>query len=156
MSSSGGNTLDANPHWQQYAQLQLQAANLVRDAFGDKQQLLQRIEELEAEVSVWRTGHSAAVKERDAAQKVARDYEGGAEPLVVCLIDGDGAIFDRQFVAKGREGGREAAQALMKHVTDYLDSSHGVTSTPKVMCHVWFNKTGLGRVLQVGQPVLFS
>ncbi|KAK4055011.1 hypothetical protein OIO90_003352 [Microbotryomycetes sp. JL221] len=148
-ATTNGDSLEHNDHWQAYAQLQVQAANLVRNAFSDKQRLLSRIESLEAELQVWKLGHSAAVKDKDSAQKLVREYEGGSDAIIVCLLDGDGAIFDRSYIARGREGGREAAQALMKHVTDMADSSIvDVHKSTKVICNVWFNKTGLGRVLQ--------
>ncbi|KAK4050683.1 hypothetical protein OIV83_003409 [Microbotryomycetes sp. JL201] len=162
-NSSGGGVADElehNPNWQRYAELQVHAANLVRDAFSDRQQLLARIQELEAELQVWKIGHSSAVKDKDAAQRLVREYQGGAQGgFAACVLDGDGAIFDRQYIARGREGGREAAHALMQHVQQIVDSTDGLSNTTKVICNVWFNKTGLARVLQengIAQEATFA
>lgn len=69
------------------------------------------------------------------------DQEG--EPIVLALLDGDGCIvsahllphcvatdkafpqFNRQFVSKGRDGGREAALALTRHISRFADETIG-------------------------------
>lgn len=68
------------------------------------------------------------------------------EPLVLCVLDGDGAIFNRQYISQGRDGGREAALALHSHITNLADETVGRTVT--VVVQIFFNKAGLSRVLQ--------
>ncbi len=58
---------------------------------------------------------------------------------IVCLIDGDGAIFAPELILKKQEGGRLAAQQLSESI-----HYHNPSAQP---CHLWtfifFNKRGL-------------
>lgn len=66
----------------------------------------------------------------------------------LCLIDGDGYIFDKKFLEKGYEGGREAAAALTKQLHHDIDNN----STNLWTC-VYYNHYGLRKALSKYQDV---
>ncbi|KAH7101344.1 hypothetical protein BKA62DRAFT_703487 [Auriculariales sp. MPI-PUGE-AT-0066] len=65
--------------------------------------------------------------------------------LVMCLIDGDGAIFAPEYLVDGQQGGRRAAQTFSSLVLDSLgvEMRQGV----RVFVNVYCNKTGLRAAL---------
>ncbi|PVI02961.1 hypothetical protein DM02DRAFT_558973 [Periconia macrospinosa] len=69
-------------------------------------------------------------------------------PLVVVLIDGDGMVFQDDFVRDGEAGGRRAAAQLHKVIGSYIERE--LTSVPvesRVMCRIYANVKGLADVL---------
>jgi len=65
-------------------------------------------------------------------------------PLLLCLIDGDGNIFSQDLLASGHTGGRQAAMLLTKGLTDYMvDVDAGSSGRGQVWLTVYCNKTGL-------------
>ncbi|KAG8697025.1 hypothetical protein FRC09_008114 [Ceratobasidium sp. 395] len=65
-----------------------------------------------------------------------------SDAFAVCLIDGDGCIFDKKFLNGGYDGGREAASALTKQIHQDI----GNTSTNLWTC-VYYNHQGLKKAL---------
>ena len=61
---------------------------------------------------------------------------------VFVLLDGDGAIFVNELIARGQEGGHAAAQRLLKSITEHLESTLG-SGTYQVWVYIFFNKRGL-------------
>lgn len=72
-------------------------------------------------------------------------------PLVLCLIDGDGNIFSQDLLSQGRVGGGQAAQLLTKGIMDYLseaeqskdEASTSIAGRAQIWVSVYCNKTGL-------------
>ena len=68
-------------------------------------------------------------------------------PLIVCLIDGDGNIFSSELIKKGQIGGRQAAMLLTKGLTDHLASIDPADASNPGRGQLWLtiycNKTGL-------------
>ena len=65
------------------------------------------------------------------------------------LLDGDGMIFDDNFISRGENGGREAAQLLWSSVTDFVQKGHlNLPSDYKVVTRIYANLKGLGDVCQ--------
>ncbi|RXW17175.1 hypothetical protein EST38_g8688 [Candolleomyces aberdarensis] len=75
-------------------------------------------------------------------------YEGWSNPpgvkRIVILIDGDGAVFDLNLIAKGIIGGREAGLKLVAGVTKYLHGQQG----RQLRAFVFLNKHGLTQTLR--------
>ncbi|CAE6431023.1 unnamed protein product [Rhizoctonia solani] len=71
-----------------------------------------------------------------------------ADTCAICLIDGDGYIFDKKLLVNGYEGGREAAASLTKQLHQDL----GNASTGLWIC-VYYNHLGLKKVLSRAQIV---
>jgi hypothetical protein len=66
----------------------------------------------------------------------------GANPLLVCLIDGDGCIFNKSLLVLGTKGGRKAAFELRQHIIAHYGSNHDL------LVNVFFNREGLGKSLK--------
>ncbi|KAH7343721.1 hypothetical protein B0J17DRAFT_188440 [Rhizoctonia solani] len=70
------------------------------------------------------------------------------DTYAICLVDGDGYIFDKKLLVNGYDGGREAAASL----TRQLHQDLGNTSTSLWTC-VYYNHSGLKKVLSKAQIV---
>jgi hypothetical protein len=86
------------------------------------------------------------------------------EPLVAVLIDGDGAIvtflyvsvafteadymnqFDERFLTAGRDGGKEAASILRRHVTEQCRDIIG-TGDVQLYTRIFVNQAGMAGTL---------
>ncbi|SCV73384.1 BQ2448_7310 [Microbotryum intermedium] len=144
MATSAGGPANA---FASYVALQTQALDIVREACSGRDELVQRIADLELELNVWKGAQRKEVALREDALRAVRALEDG-ESLAVCLIDGDACLFNRQLISRGRDGGRDAAQALQKHIAELASKVSTGNGKPTVICQVWFNKQGLSRVFQ--------
>lgn len=61
---------------------------------------------------------------------------------MICLIDGDGAIFSHELVAEGHFGGLKAAEKLSDAMNEYLSTKHGINQI-QLWVYVFYNKQGL-------------
>ena len=69
-------------------------------------------------------------------------------PLAICLIDGDGAIFSREYLMQGEAGGRKAAERLSSGIMDYIrTSTHHIPTGIKIWTIVFLSKAGLEQTL---------
>ncbi|GAA5917030.1 hypothetical protein JCM8208_000762 [Rhodotorula glutinis] len=128
-----------------YVYYAAEAAKLARTACQERTQLAARVEALEGQLALAKLGHvEQQIKARNAQKQL--DIVGG-DQIVYCVLDGDGCIFNRNLVAKGRDGGREAAILLTKSIDDYA-SSRGIKGQLTMVVHLYLNKAGLARVLQ--------
>jgi hypothetical protein len=64
------------------------------------------------------------------------------ERRVVCVIDGDGAIFDLDLISQGKPGGSMAAQMLTKFTQDHLLEIYNIDQF-QLWTYVFYNKRGL-------------
>lgn len=69
-------------------------------------------------------------------------------PFVMVLIDGDGMIFETEFLQKGLAGGKQAAAALYNAVLNYIERETTIIpTTSRVLCRIYANVKGLAEVL---------
>lgn len=69
-------------------------------------------------------------------------------PLAVCLIDGDGAIFSREYLMQGEAGGRKAAERLSSGIMDYIrTSTYHIPTGIKIWTIIFLSKAGLEQTL---------
>ena len=67
------------------------------------------------------------------------------DAFILILIDGDGMIFDDQYIQKGENGGKEAAALLWGFVRDYVTQKiPNLSSDYKIVTRVYANIKGLG------------
>ncbi|GAA6059848.1 hypothetical protein JCM10212_003760, partial [Sporobolomyces blumeae] len=126
-----------------YVHYAAKAAELAREAILSVPKLQLRLNQLESELQVWKLGHHEAnQRARDAQKKL-----DAGDDMVACFLDGDGCIFDRSLIKKGRDGGREAALALRQSITEYAEEQ-GVSNPQTVVVTLFLSKNGLGRILQ--------
>ncbi|BGP57622.1 hypothetical protein JCM8202v2_005266 [Rhodotorula sphaerocarpa] len=123
MNGMAANTDSANRSqlFENYVYYAAEAARIARDACEGTDAMQRRIETLESELQI-------------------------GDQIAYCVLDGDGCIFHRDLISKGREGGREAARLLTEHVQQYAEDQ-GVKGQLTVVIHIFVNKQGLGKVL---------
>ncbi|KAG1864169.1 hypothetical protein DFJ58DRAFT_772914 [Suillus subalutaceus] len=135
---------------QKWERLVEEQSSLFRLTLTDNQTLRLRADELERELSVWKLAFKAAEDEKCNLQRHMLKLEKNIgslkddNPLLLCLIDGDGNIFSQDLLASGHTGGRQAAMLLTKGLTDYMvDVDAGSSCRGQVWLTVYCNKTGL-------------
>ncbi|KAJ8495853.1 hypothetical protein ONZ51_g1442 [Trametes cubensis] len=132
-------------------------AALFEKTFTKNAELEARVEELERELSVWKEAFKTADGDRKVLNKTVLKLERsiGAlkedNPLILCLIDGDGNIFSADLIKQGQAGGRQAAMLLTKGLTDYIASidptEASVPGRGQVWLTIYCNKSGLVETL---------
>ncbi|GAA5823598.1 hypothetical protein JCM3770_003519 [Rhodotorula araucariae] len=135
----------SNPLFDSYVYYAAEAAKLARIACQERHDLATRVQELEDQLALSKLGHQEEQKKARNAQKQLDIV--GSDQIIFCVLDGDGCIFNRSLVARGRDGGREAAILLIKHIDDYA-ASLGITGQLTIVVHLYLNKAGLSRVVQ--------
>lgn len=69
------------------------------------------------------------------------------DPFVLVLIDGDGMIFEDQFIKKGESGGQEAAAILATATRDYVHRRNpSLAADYTIVTRIYANLKGLGDV----------
>ncbi|RSL42912.1 hypothetical protein CEP53_011945 [Fusarium sp. AF-6] len=68
-------------------------------------------------------------------------------PYLLLLIDGDGLIFQDEYVQQGLEGGKKAAYAIRNAVADLCNQSQERFNGIEIVCRVVANVAGLGKAL---------
>ncbi|GAA5910209.1 hypothetical protein JCM6882_001773 [Rhodosporidiobolus microsporus] len=131
-----------------------EAAKVAREAAFGKQELLDKIQQLESELQVWKLGHQEAT----AMAKTAQKQLDNGDNIVYCVLDGDGCLFNRSLVSRGRDGGREAAKQLVASITEFAESQ-GVTGQLTIVINIFLNKYGMAKVFnscQIADDATFS
>jgi hypothetical protein len=77
----------------------------------------------------------------------------GSERRVICLIDGDGAIFSRALVTRGRSGGLDAARTLIDNIKESVRTSVLDASQFKLWIYCFLNRRGILGPLDVSEAV---
>ncbi|KAJ7254077.1 hypothetical protein B0H12DRAFT_570449 [Mycena haematopus] len=122
---------------------------LFRQTFDENQLLQRRLKELERELGVWKLGLAKADEDKNRLEMVLRSLQND-NPLLLCLVDGDGHIFQKELITQGHSGGRQAALLLTKGLTDYTTRATDtslISSRSQVWLTVYCNKTGLVETL---------
>ncbi|GAA5853830.1 hypothetical protein JCM8547_007465 [Rhodosporidiobolus lusitaniae] len=117
-----------------------EAAKIARQACLETQPLLEKIRDLETNLQIYKLGNVELENQLKAAQK---QLENG-DQIVYVVLDGDGCIFNRALVQKGRDGGREAAKFLVSKVGEFADTQ-GVKGQLQIVINIFLNKYGLAK-----------
>ncbi|GBE77914.1 hypothetical protein SCP_0107960 [Sparassis crispa] len=129
---------------------------LFRKTAARNAELEAQVEELERELSVWKAALKTADEEKKTLNKTILRLERNIgslredNPLVLCLIDGDGNIFSPELITLGQAGGRQAAMLLTKGLTDYLsntESAEAASGRGQIWLTIYCNKSGLVETL---------
>ncbi|KZT30410.1 hypothetical protein NEOLEDRAFT_1144074 [Neolentinus lepideus HHB14362 ss-1] len=117
---------------------------------AENAELRARVNELEREVSVWKLAYKTADEEKSVMKQSISKLERSIgslkddNPLITCLIDGDGHIFSQELLSKGRGGGRQAAMLLTKGIMTYMHNDDGATTgRSQLWLTIYCNKSGL-------------
>jgi len=72
-------------------------------------------------------------------------------PFILALIDGDGVIFQESLLKAGKDGGSDAAHALLEGIKKHVQELHDNAGNWTVMVQIYANFDGLSKKLtQVG------
>ncbi|KDN51039.1 hypothetical protein RSAG8_00668, partial [Rhizoctonia solani AG-8 WAC10335] len=118
----------------------------------ERESLTSNIDELHAQIERLEATVAEQMREiEDQQAQIERLNQAQSRLLdtyAICLVDGDGYIFDKKLLVNGYEGGKEAAASLTKQLHQDL----GNTSTSLWTC-VYYNHSGLKKVLSKAQIV---
>lgn len=109
-----------------------------------------QIQKLETELSVYKRAYVDVDGERRRLETFKEEAEKQMGLLenqlkghrVIALLDGDGAIFTSELIARGQAGGHAAAQMLSDSILQYLTSNYGAHQY-QLWVYIFFNKRGL-------------
>ncbi|TFY75763.1 hypothetical protein EWM64_g8246 [Hericium alpestre] len=151
---SGEQESDANADFVHWDKLLEEQSNIYRNTVSKNATLEARVEELERELSVWKGAFRTAETEQKTLKRTVTLLERNIDsmkddnPLLLCLIDGDGTIFTQNLWCLGQAGGRQAAMLLTKGITDHVA---GFDETLSARSQLWLsmycNKKGLMETL---------
>ncbi|KAI0092084.1 hypothetical protein BDY19DRAFT_875855, partial [Irpex rosettiformis] len=115
-----------------------------------------RVENLERELSVWKLALKAADDDKEVLRKEVSRLQCNIgsftedNPLILCLIDGDGNLFAPYPIAEGNlAGGRHAAMRLTEGINDHMASVNngGSSGRGQIRLTIYCNKKGLSETL---------
>ncbi|KAF8192602.1 hypothetical protein BJ912DRAFT_848878 [Pholiota molesta] len=133
--------------------LNLSSATVRRNA-----DLENRVAELELELLVWKQAHSVALEASEREVKAHNvqiaalnrqisnldSFQNNQNALILCVINGDELIFNKDLLAQGHQGGRAAAQQLTQVIAEQLSSEDAhVYGRLSFWITIYFNKTDL-------------
>ncbi|KDR83573.1 hypothetical protein GALMADRAFT_653594 [Galerina marginata CBS 339.88] len=121
-----------------------------------------RVAELEVELSVWKQAHSVALEASEREVKAHNvqiaalnrqisnldSFKTNHNALILCIINGDDIVFNREHLVQGYQGGRTAAQKLTQAIAEQLSSEEvHVYGRLSFWITIYFNKTELAEDL---------
>ncbi|PWY79100.1 C-x8-C-x5-C-x3-H zinc finger protein [Aspergillus eucalypticola CBS 122712] len=143
--------MTAPEYFERYKQL----ASIEQDKNILIEELLQRVTELEAAFQQEKLDHERETRfnrdiqlhEMELMQHIARIKAiMDREPFIVVLLDGTGIIFKDEFLQKGEEGGKVAANKLAVALKDYVASNFPGLDNPKIITRMYVNLKGLSEM----------
>ncbi|KAL8869470.1 MAG: hypothetical protein Q9174_004251 [Haloplaca sp. 1 TL-2023] len=79
--------------------------------------------------------------------KLNMDYQQNRDPFVLALIDGDGMIFEDNYVQEGEAGGKEAAASLWNGIKDYIHNKlPDIPADCRIVTRIYANMKGLADI----------
>ncbi|PPQ77359.1 hypothetical protein CVT25_010941 [Psilocybe cyanescens] len=117
------------PIWRTRKSRNLSSATVRRNT-----DLENRVAELEVELSVWKQAHSVALEASERESKAHNvqlaalnrqisnldSFKNNNNALILCIINGDEFVFNRDLLNQGYQGGRTAAQHLTQAIAEQL------------------------------------
>ncbi|PYH66802.1 CCCH zinc finger protein [Aspergillus vadensis CBS 113365] len=139
----------------EYLERYKQLASIEQDKNILIEELLQRVTELEAAFQQEKLDHEREMRfnrdiqlhEMELMQHIARIKAiMDREPFIVVLLDGTGIIFKDEFLQRGEEGGKVAANKLAIALKDYVASNFPGLDNPKIITRMYVNLKGLSEM----------
>jgi hypothetical protein len=69
------------------------------------------------------------------------------DPFVVLLIDGEGSMFSDEYIKKGAQGGKEAAELLSSAASEFVSQTLPHLNNPKIVVRIYANVRGTAEAL---------
>jgi hypothetical protein len=124
---------------EQWQELLSKVQDLARATSDENAQLVNKVKELEFEVTLWKQALSTTKNVPDRENKPM-----GQKQVALCVIDGTRSVFSTNYIAEGEGGGRKAGQEIVRGIADYLaDASSLQDSTVKVSIAIYIMKARL-------------
>ncbi|EIM92450.1 uncharacterized protein STEHIDRAFT_151774 [Stereum hirsutum FP-91666 SS1] len=142
------NISSANSNLKRWEELFEEQSAIFRETTSTNVALEAKVDELERELSVWKSAFKNAEEEKKALNKSVVSLERRIDslkddnPLLLCLIDGDGNLWAEDLWQLGQLGGRQAALLLTQGITEHADDSRS-----QLWVTVYCNKAGLMETL---------
>ncbi|RAK83355.1 C-x8-C-x5-C-x3-H zinc finger protein [Aspergillus costaricaensis CBS 115574] len=139
----------------EYLERYKQLASIEQDKNILIEELLQRVTELETAFQQEKLDHERETRfnrdiqlhEMELMQHIARIKAiMDREPFIVVLLDGTGIIFKDEFLQRGEEGGKVAANKLAVALKDYVASNFPGLDNPKIITRMYVNLKGLSEM----------
>lgn len=121
------------------------------DRYGFIKDLVEAYNKLESELNVAKSDHLDQLNSRRIWQEKAQlaemrlkeSHESAAiNGFMLCLIDGDGYLFDESLIRQGAIGGGEAANRLLNNIKAHVQKYDGAVHW-KIIVRVYVNLEGL-------------
>jgi hypothetical protein len=145
-------------------------AELFRQIKAENEELRTKQKMYETDLKVWRGAMDAAGEKAAAMERLVMDLQREVsfvkvrarehislyliyrlvqdQPLILCLIDGDGNIFTQELIKNGRQGGHQAASLLSKGIHEYLALAQSTAAgRGQLWVTVYMNQRGLSETL---------
>ncbi|KAK4244223.1 hypothetical protein C7999DRAFT_17495 [Corynascus novoguineensis] len=157
-------TLDMDPAQPYLAPLQTWE-NLVRERHSIEStlhssyiDLLKRYREKCAECDREKRQAMLWEKEQRMSERELNGLKAAAEsaPFAFVVIDGDGAIFNEDLIARGEEGGGQAAHELHKQLKAFFHENTQYKNIDSIFVHVVLSVEGLSRALHASGALPFT
>jgi hypothetical protein len=101
---------------------------LARATSDENVQLVQKVKELEVEVTVWKQALSSSRGAQDRENKPVVTFTNPQKNVALCVIDGTRSFFSAKYITLGEEGGRRAAQEVIRGITNHLADDRSLQS----------------------------
>jgi hypothetical protein len=108
-----------------FIQLSIELARATSD---ENVQLVQKVKELEVEVTVWKQALSSSRGAQDRENKPVVTFANPQKNVALCVIDGTRSFFSAKYITLGEEGGRRAAQEVIRGITNHLADDRSLQS----------------------------
>ncbi|PVF95523.1 hypothetical protein CPB86DRAFT_572930 [Serendipita vermifera] len=133
---------------QQRQSIDASEENLVLQLIEEKNAALNRLKEMEFDNWTMRSTLVQLRQESEDAMKELAAVKNN-QTILVCLIDGDGAIFSQEYLKQGDHGGRRAAETLVNGLYNYARLNiEPFPSGVKIIASIFLAKSGLESVLE--------
>jgi hypothetical protein len=114
-------------------------------------QLVEKVKELEVEVTVWKQALSTAKNAQDRENKSAPALAQLQGSIALCVIDGTRNVFSTNYISQGGEGGKEAGQEIVRAITDYLANDGSLQDIdPRISIAIYVRKPRLRDDMVIG------
>ncbi len=134
--------------------------NLLQDDYGNetdsRRRLQQTIRALEVDLSEQKRAVVSACAPADAPDilharmgRLTFQMQQESNNLIYAIIDGDGAVFKDELLARGKDGGAEAANELLAEIRKHLHTLHPDATIEDwgIIVQVYLNLEGMSRKL---------
>lgn len=121
---------------EQWQDLLSKVQQLARATSDENVQLVQKVKELEVEVTVWKQALSSTRGAQDRENKPVVTFANPQKNVALCVIDGTRSFFSAKYITLGEEGGRRAAQDVIRGITNHLADDRSLQSKVFIAIYV--------------------